>query len=259
MSEENTPSVYSKKLKAAIEAIPQELHSLSEETLRIKLNPTIKLYELKRAFWEELCQAQDEGRSMRVWRVYDGKVSKNYFYADIITDPLKMAWITSPLNSYEEKTKAALDMVTERYNELITMEITTTKRIKDNDGDYVLIKETDPKKALVLLQVIKNLEDRIKGTAVQRQVSVHAGEPSGQGVKSATLNMDAVEERLAELENKLGERGISYDGGEDRHAELQQDNAGDNKIESRGAEREDIIDTSFTVVKEGSDSASESP
>lgn len=245
MSENNVPSTYTEKLKEAIEAIPQEYALLPEETLRSKLDPDIKLYEVKRAYWEELCQAQDEGRKMRIHRIYDGIVSKPYFY-EIIKNPLKMAWITSPLTSYENKTKAALDMVTERYNELITMDITTTRRIKDEFGDYKLITETDPKKALVLLQVIKNLEDRIKGTAVQRQVSVHTKEPSGQGIGSASLDMDAVEQRIAELEMKLGGEN---DGQKHRPVEFQQSNERDDSKKSRGAKRDDILDADYEIIQ----------
>ena len=249
MSEKNIPSTYTEKLKEAIESIPQEYDLLPEASLRDELQPDIKLYEIKRAYWEELCLAQDEGRKMRIWRIYDGIISKRYFY-EVIKNPLKMAWIISPLTSYENKTKAALDMVTERYNELISMDITTTKKVKDEDGEYKYITETDPKKALVLLQVIRNLEDRIKGTSIQRQVSVHTGNPSGQGVKSASLDMNAVEDRLAELEYKLN--GESDDKKGNEPVRLKQGNEGSDTDKDMGVGREDIIDTSFTVVEEGS-------
>lgn len=245
MSEEDKrPSVYSDKLKESIEAIPEELHSSSEIELRNKVRPDIKLYEIKRAFWEEMCHAQDSGKKMRIWRIYDEKVSRAYFYKDILTDPAKMAWITSPLVSYEQKTKAALDMVTERYNELIMMDITSIKKIKTEDGEYVEVKETDPKKALVLLQVIKNLEDRIKGTSIQRQVSVSAGSPTGKGGVAASLNMTAVEERLAELEDKLN--GGAGDGEKDRleQADVRVDDGKDGGIESN-----DIEQVSYRVVE----------
>lgn len=245
MSEKETPSVYSDKLKESIESIPQELYSLTEKSLRDRISPDIKMYELKRAFWEELWFAQENSRTMRVWRIYDGKVSKQYFYQDILPNREKMAWLTSPLTGYEDKTKAALDMVTERYNELIGMDITTTKRIKGNDGEWKTVTETDPKKALVLLQVIKNLEDRIKGTAIQRQVNVNTGSPSGQGAKSVALDMKAVEDRLAELEGEMGKTNIGENNGP---ARVQQNDAPSGERESRGVEGEDIIDTPFRVV-----------
>ena len=244
MSEENVPSVYSDRVKEAIESIPQELYSLSEEALRVRVKPTLKLYEVKRAFWEELLMAQERGKPMRNWRIYDGKVSKAYFYEKILTDPAKLAWITSPLDSYEDKSKAALDMVTQRYEDLINMDINTTKKRKV-DGEWEEYQEVCPKKALVLLQVIKNLEDRIKGTAVQRQVNVHTSEPSERKSKSE-LNMDMVNERLRELESKLGS---GDDTGEDRSARVLREDGFADERQNSGTERHDTIETSGRVVE----------
>lgn len=203
--EEREVKVYTGSIKSAIENIPQELSLLAEETLRKKVNPSIKHYELKRAFWEEFALASDTGNTMRNWRLYEGRYSKAYFYDSILKNPKLMAWIMTPLVEYEDKTKAALDKVTERYDEIISMDITTTKKLKDPEapGGYRFITETDPKKALVLLQAIKNLEDRVKGTAIQRQVSVHTSDPKGQGNEKTTLNMDKVEQRITEIEGKL--------------------------------------------------------
>ena len=206
MEDESAITVYSDKIKECIEAIPERIRLMTEERLRKEVDPNIKLYEVKRAFWEEITRAQGSGRRMIVARVYSGKMGKESFY-DMIKDPYKMAWITNPLTTYEDRTQAALDKVTERYDELINMPITSSRKTKDKDenGNDIWIEEVDPKKALVLLQVIRNLEDRIKGTAVQRQVSIHSNRPTdSNGVESGTLDMDAVNKKLIELENKLG-------------------------------------------------------
>jgi hypothetical protein len=202
MSERDV-TVYSDSIRTAIENLPEDLIYLTEESLRKQFNPSIKHYEVKRAFWDELVLAQDRKATMRTWRIYDGKFSKAHFYNNLVKNQLFMAWVITPLVSYEDKTKAALDKVTERYDELINMEITSVKRVKDKDGEYKLIEETDPKKALVLLSVIKNLEDRIKGTSIQRAVQISADKPSGQGSETASLSMEAVNEKLKELTDKL--------------------------------------------------------
>lgn len=248
MSKDKETTVYTDKVKDAIESIPQELYSLSEEALRVRVKPTLKLYEVKRAFWEELLLAQERGASMRNWRVYDGKVSKAYFYDKILTDPLKMAWITSPLDSYEDKSKAALDMVTQRYEDLINMDITTTKKRKVGD-EWEEYSEVCPKKAMVLLQVIKNLEDRIKGTAVQRQVNVHTKEPRNK--TKAELNMDEVNNRLRELEEQLGSATmeVEYDSREDNDERVLRTNGSADQRKNSGDSREDSIEASYTVVE----------
>ena len=84
-----------------------------------------------------------------------------------------------------------------RYADLINMSINKYK-----DGEPT--NEVDPKKASVLLAVIKNLEDRSMGSALQRQISVSTKEPSGKEDKAA-LDMTAVNKRLKELELQLGE------------------------------------------------------
>lgn len=243
MSKENVPSVYSDRVKEAIESVPQELYSLSEEALRVRVKPTLKLYEVKRAFWEELLMAQERGVTMRNWRIYDGKVSKAYFYEKILTDPAKMAWITSPLDSYEDKSKAALDMVTSRYEDLINMEITTTKKRKV-DGEWEEYVEVCPKKAAVLLQVIKNLEDRIKGTAIQRQVNVNASEPTKK--TKSELDMSEVERKLMELEKQLGVENDTRDNNKTRV--LRKDDSADEREDS-GDSGDDSIPTSSRMVE----------
>ena len=252
MSKDTIPSVYTDKMKEAIESIPQELYLLSEEALRVRVKPTLKLYEVKRAFWEELLMAQERGKPMRTWRIYDGKMSKTYFYEKVLNSTLKMAWITSPLDAYEDKSKAALDMVTARYSDLINMEITTIKKRKV-DGEWEEYTETCPKKAMVLLQVIKNLEDRIKGTAIQRQVSVTTNEPTKKS--KSELNMSEVENRLMELEYRLhGTEPEERDDSVIEERVLREDGNSDER-EDRGAEGRASIETSSRVVNEGNEDA----
>lgn len=200
-------SVYSDRVLEAINAIPDHVLNMDEDKLRVIVDPSIKDYELKRAFWAEVLDKQGKKRKIIVSHIYRNIFTKESFYR-IIDDVNRMAWIIHPLTSYENKTQAALDKVTERYDELISMDINTSKKIKDDDGNDKWITETDPKKALVLLQVIKNLEDRIKGTSIQRQVSVHTDRPqNANGLGVGSVDMKAVNERLKELEHQLGDKG----------------------------------------------------
>lgn len=218
MRDEKSLSVYTTKIREAVERVPQEIMDMSEVVLRKEIDPSLRMYELRRAFWEELAAAQEGvGRTINVTRIIEGKYSKGYFYQQILPNHYKLAWLMHPLVAYEDKTKAALDRVTERYDELINMEITSTKQIKNKEtGEWDTVTETDPKKALVLLQVMKNLEDRIKGTSIQRQVSISADKPEN---KKAKLDMKAVENRLKELEGKLGP-SLDYNGGKDEGQDI---------------------------------------
>ena len=119
-----------------------------------------------------------------------------------------MAWVTAPLVPLEMKISAALSIGAERFEELVNMDITTTRRIKNEDDEWVMIQEVDPKKAMVLVTVMKHLADRHMGLAVQKQVNVNISEPNLKDGERADLNMDKVNERLKELEEKLGEASV---------------------------------------------------
>lgn len=206
---ENDIVVYGDSLATAIKNIPDEVMDDSEENLREDINPDNKMYEMRRAFWEEMVLAQNESRKMVTKRIYDGKYTKSYFYNHILKDVRKVAWMIHPLVEYNCTVQAILDRGLERLPELVNMEITVKKRRKV-DGEWVEWEETCPKKALVLWQVVKDLQDRIKGTAIQRQAVIHATEPSDSKAKPE-LSMEAVTARLKELEGKLGE-GDALDG-----------------------------------------------
>lgn len=198
MDENKDVSVYTDSINDAISEIPQAYLDMSDDGLEKEAQPNLKLYELKRKFWDEIFAAQERGGKMRPKNIYNGIMSDTMFYNRILKNHAKVAWLISPLTTYENRTKAALDKVTKRYEELITMDI-TTKKFKKVGDKVVEWTETDPRKALVLLQTIKNLEERIHGTAIQRQVNVHTNTPSDKQGR-ATLDMDKIDKRLKELE-----------------------------------------------------------
>jgi len=229
-------SVYSDAITEAIARIPSAILELDEDQLRKKIDPSIKDYELKRAFWAEVVAKQAKRRKMILTKVYRNIFSKESFYR-IIKDPARMAWLIHPVTSYEDKTQAALDKVTERYEELISMEITSTKKVKDEDGEDKWITEVDPKKALVLLSVIRNLEDRLKGTSIQRQVTVNTGRPTdGSGNAVGTMNMQEVKDRMKELEHQLGDKGGFSEGESVAHGHEMsgEGESGDTTVQVRG-------------------------
>lgn len=208
---------------------------MDEGKLTKLLDPSFKLYQIKRAFWEERLRAEETGKPMVATRVYSGRMAKSYFYREVLRNHLIMAWIIQPVTEYEDKTRVLLDKAVERYDELISVEIHSKKRIKNADGDWELIDEFDPKKGLVLLQAIKSLEDRVKGASVQRQVSVHTKEPDGQGVRKASLNMDQIDKRLKEIQDELddGRGGRDESGHPDDEDEVQSNPSVCIEVESR--------------------------
>ena len=195
-------SIYKGKLREFIDLIPEEILNMSEESLRERINPTLRLYQCKILFHKETLAAQKEGRPFMSSNAIRGVINQTNFHKDILRHPLKLAWVLSPLITYENATRAALFKATERYEELVSMEVTITKR-KKVDGEWVEYKETCPRKVMALMYVIKNLEDRIKGMAIQRQITIGASKPTEEAT-ATSLNMEAIENKLKELENKLG-------------------------------------------------------
>jgi hypothetical protein len=198
-------SLYTDRLRSAIEDIPEHFLLMTEAELRNLASPSWKLYQLKQSFWKEFVRAEKEMVTMINTNIYRGIYNKKHYYEVIMNSPIILAWMILPLVEYEDKVSAALHKASDRYDELINMEITTTKKVKDKEaeGGFRFVEETDPRKALVLLQTLKNLEERVKGAALQRQVSITANSPSDGGGDVSTLDMDKIDERMIELERKL--------------------------------------------------------
>ena len=200
-------SVYTDALAKALENIPEEMHEYSEDTLRDNIKPTLKLYQIKQNFWVELTAASTDNRKMVMDRVFNGVVSKEYFYRAVLKNPAKMAWIIHPLTTYENRIDAALQRATERYEDLVNMDITTVKKRKEGD-EWVEYTEVDAKKASVLLSVIKQLEDRKLGVAVQRQVNITKTEDK---INESPVESSKIDEKIKEIERKLGSMGDVVD------------------------------------------------
>jgi hypothetical protein len=202
-------------VKEKILDIPVELNKKSEKQLRGRLKPSTEEMQFKQQFHEEFNIAKERNKKMVMTRVYGGVYKRDYFYERVLNNHLLMAWVTTPLADLDLKISAALLLGADRFEELINMDITTSKRIKDENNEWTTIKEVDPKKAMVLVSVMKYLADRHLGLAVQKQVTVNINEPSLKDGDKAELNMDKVNERLRELEEKLGETNISVLPAED--------------------------------------------
>ena len=198
-----TPVVKENLLK-----IPGKLRQKSEKELRNKLKPTFDQVQFKEKFHAELKVAKERNKKMVMKRVYDNLYKKDFFYENVLFNHLLMAWVTAPLVSLEMKISAALSIGAERFEELVNMDINSVRRIKNENDEWIMINEVDPKKAMVLVTVMKHLADRHMGLAVQKQVTVNVNEPSLKDGDRAELNMDKVNIRLKELEEKLGEASV---------------------------------------------------
>jgi hypothetical protein len=91
------------------------------------------------------------------------------------------------------------------------MDITTNKKqIKEIGPDgkpvYEIVKVVDPFRGKLLLETIKNLEERVKGAAVQRSEILH-----GQYQKVEDTNIVSIDDKIKELETKLQSITITHE------------------------------------------------
>lgn len=196
---DNEIELYREDLKNKLEALPPEVWKKTEVELKLASKPSLEEFELKNKLWEEMASAQEMGRKIYEPAIYKDICSK-FRWKNMLKNQAKLAWLFSPLVKYEEKAKALLEVATDRYLEILNMDIGVVRKI---DGEYISTAEVDPKKASIMLAAIKNLEDRVKGTSVQKSVSIHTTEPKTNKSDKADLNIDLVNEKIKELEQKL--------------------------------------------------------
>jgi hypothetical protein len=201
-------NLYSASMIRALEQVnPADLLE-NEETLRARFRATILDHELKQAFWRELALAQKQGRKIKDMNIYHGRCASSYYYNKFLNDVDRIAWLMHPISSYEDKIESILDSTVSRYNEILGMNISCqrSRRVWDEENKKYKLEyyeDTDPKKALVLLQAIKNIEDRVKGATLQKQLTIRTETPPTIEGETAEINMSAVDARLKELESKL--------------------------------------------------------
>lgn len=208
ITDDTNKNLYSPAFIRAIEKLNPDDLLLDEDTLRSRFKATILDHELKQAFWKELALAQKQSRKMKDANVYQGRCVSSYFYSKVLMDKNRMPWMLHPVSSYEDKIESILDSTVQRYNEILQMDISCQRARMEWDDEAnkykrVYYTDTDAKKALVLLQAIKNIEDRVKGATLQKQLMIKTSTPSVREDETADIDMVAVDARLKELEGKL--------------------------------------------------------
>jgi len=185
-------------------------HLLDLENSRLEKLAEIAFSDVKvkKQFWRSYNISKKSGLRMSITRATQGICKYAQFRKRFLNSQARLAWLLSPSTSYTTEVDSLLDVAMTRYEELIKMDITTTRKViyKDEEGNRQekFVTQVDAKKAMVLLSVIKNLEERAHGSAVQKQISIKTTEPAGDSATKVEVNMDAVNERLQELEDKLG-------------------------------------------------------
>lgn len=137
-------------------AIPEPFLKMDVRELRKQLNPGLRFETIRASFWVEYNSAIATNRKMVMSRVHAGICADDYFYQYIMTSPMLLAWILQPPESYQKALEAILIRSTERLYEIVNQDFYNQK------GNL------DPRVMQLVLQAHKHVEDRVKGSIVQK-------------------------------------------------------------------------------------------
>jgi hypothetical protein len=213
MIEENCPekaydSIYTDGIAAKIADLPDKYNGMSDEKLTELTKPNSTMYALRQSWWREISVARQHGKRIRPARIYEGICSRAYFFDKVMTDHRKVAWLIKPVVNYDDRVKGLLEKAVRRFEDILDMSITVPRMITDPETKKKkLVEVTDPKAAAVLLQAIKNVEDRVKGTPVQRQ-AIQTEDINKTRQIEETRDVRKIDERLKELQQQLENKEV---------------------------------------------------
>jgi hypothetical protein len=173
---------------------------------------------LRQAFWKAANQCSIDKKPIVVKKMLRGVCTESTFYNKFLKNKLRVAWMLSPVIRYESQIEALLNMGLGRYQEILEMDITSNKKVpvmkKDEEtGEekmgFTIVNEVDVSKAKLVLDTISKLEDRVKGTPVQKSVTVKEMAKAEGDVQD--WDMDKVEQELQELKQKLGDQPVTIE------------------------------------------------
>lgn len=166
----------------AVAKVSPDLWSLDEEHLRERAKPTHTDYALRIALWNEFRIACSDGSTISPQRIYANICSYQHWWQNVLNNPAKVAWLMHPLQEHEDMLKPLLARISERYFEILNMDI------YDSEGKPV------PSLVKALLKAMEQIEGRVCGEPVQRSesknlnVSLETHSHYGKPIASMTDN-----------------------------------------------------------------------
>ncbi len=183
----------------ALEKVPDEYWAMSEEDLQKLAKPSRTDYALKLAFWNEIRLAGEYITTIKPQRIYGGICSYANWHQNMLSVPEKLAWLLCPLRDFQKSLEPLLYCMVERYWEIMQLPF------YDKKGNVISAN------VKAVLQVSKQVEDRVLGSAVQRSVSqtqsvqIRTNVDSDIGIRpgeSEAAHMARLDKRLKELEEE---------------------------------------------------------
>lgn len=162
-------------LKAAIEALPDDLVEASEADLKKLLNPDELTCRLRIQFWDEYNAACDQNRMIRPANVMRGLTFAEYFYKHVLSNEAKVAWIVKPPQDFLLAMRDLLYLGLERLREIMTQPLVDKIPLmqkgvpmRDHNGNVLYKEIVNSKLITEIRQITEKLSDRVHGAVIQR-------------------------------------------------------------------------------------------
>lgn len=178
--------LFSGRFAEIAEAIPDETWCLSEMDLSNKIHPTPTDFLLRKNIITILDKAQRSGSaSLETKEIYNGICSRQWFYYNIMSNPLKIVWLLTPIQN-------AQDLLDESFYFCM-------KKVRDE----VLTMPVTEKSAPIILKALEFFTNRSLGPVVQRieQKSMNVNIDGGKSLQH--LSPDDVMKKYNELKSKI--------------------------------------------------------
>lgn len=151
---------------------------------------------LRIMFWKEYERAQTNLNKMHMSHVYMGICSRDYFYV-VLQNKERVAWLLCPPIDYMIAAEEALIYGINQLRDILSLSHRTVT------GGI------DQKAAQVKVEIVKLLDNRVKGAVVQTTKNLNVNVHANADKKEAPRTDADLDKRLQELEQSLKELGAS--------------------------------------------------
>lgn len=178
-------------LTTALSQISHDVRSQTLADLEECLSITPLMRQIKISFWEEYRRTIVQSKpTMSVSAVCDQICSREHFYHQLVRREESLAWLFHPPTAFDKIAEEALEFGIERLRKEIL-----TAPLYSQNGAF------NEKNAAVILNAIKFLDARVKGSPLQRieQKSLHVHKT----IESGSITKEDLDKELAQLRAQL--------------------------------------------------------
>lgn len=189
----------SEKLQAKVHEIPDDIRTMPITELEDRNSITVVMRQIKVSLWKNYRRALDENRNkIEMSEVYKFICARSYFYEYMVDREEIFAWLLHPPQDYEAAVEEALAFGVERVREMLTAPLFHEKE----DGTKGQFNKDN---AAVVLNAVKFLDARVKGTPLQRIKNENTNLNLHMHKHEATkgVTKEDLEQELLELQARL--------------------------------------------------------